>query len=367
MELVHYHRFPFYDYSRGASLFVTVTTSPRQALFGRVVDAKMELSPFGAEVLAAIVFTFGKAAGFTLFGRAVLPDHVHFRFYLDPGLDNAKAIKLMNHVVGRFKSYTTHLYQTKYGGHGALWQEGFHDWLCLSREMIDSVERYIAYNALKWWLRNGGGRALMALHEPLRSSRLAGEFWRGVGAVGLLESPGAEAGLLKTTTPLGAGAAVGGARAAGGVARSAAGAGGVARPDTVAPPRATSRRLVALRVSRRCGPGEIAALVARLRAKAGALTVISGFISPGERAVFAALLAEPTARLVKVSPYALPHDYAPSVALMPAISEGRLAIIARGNSPEEISRAACLDLNAHIIDIADQAAYVLPGEIKWLK
>lgn len=319
MQLAHYHRFSGYDYSRGAALFISISTAPRRRLFGEVQGGgKMALSPFGAEVLAAIEFTFAKAQGFTLYGRVVLPDHVHFRIYLSPGVENARAAALINTVVGRFKSYTTHLYQAKYGGRGALWQEGFHDWLCLSREMIDAVERYIAYNPLKWWLRNGGGRALMALHEPLGSPRLGyTEFWRGVGAVGLI--------------------------------------GDVPRP------------LIALRVSRRCGERDIAALVERLSARAGEFTVISGFISAGERAVLSALLANPAARLVKVSPYALPHDYAPPVALMPAIAAGRLAIIARGNSPAEISRAACLDLNARIIEIADKAAYVLPGEVKWLK
>ena len=318
MKLAHYHRYPFYDYSRGASLFVTLSTEPRRRLFGEVIaGGEMKLSPFGVEVFAAIEFTFARAKGFTLFGHCVLPDHCHFRIYLEPGLENACAIQLINSVVGRFKSYTTHLYQKKYGGQGVLWQEGFHDWLCLSREMIAAVERYIAYNPLKWWLRNGGGRALMALHEPIESPRIGrDEYWRGVGAVELLSE---------------------------------------------------ERPMVSLRVSRRCGDRDIAALTARLAAKAGEFTVISGFISAGERAILAALLANPKAKLVKVSPYALPHDYAPPVALMAAIAERRLAIIARGNSPEEISRAACLDLNARIVDIADRAAYALPGEVRWLK
>ena len=317
MKIAHYHRFADYDYSRGASLFVSLSTGPRRRLFGEVVaPGEMILSPFGKEVFAAIEFTFAKSPGFTLYGHAVLPDHCHFRFYLAPGVENAAAAALINSVVGRFKSYTTHLYQRKYGGHGVLWQEGFHDWLCMSREMIDSVERYIAYNALKWWLRNGGGRSLMALHEPLKSPRLGqSEFWRGINATDL----------------------------------------------------DWGRPLVALRVSRRCRASEVAALVARISAKAGEIAIISGFISAGEREVFAALLADPAARLIKVSPYALPHDYAPSVGLMPAIAEGRLAIIARGNSPEEISRAACLDYNARIVEIADKAAYALPGEVKWLK
>ena len=343
MKLAHYHRFPLYDYSRGAALFVSISTEPRRRLFGEVIDGKMELSPFGAEVLAAIEFTFSKAPDFTLFGRTVLPDHCHFRFYLAPGVENARAAALINKTVGRFKSYTTHLYQTKYSGVGVLWQEGFHDWLCMSREMIDSVERYIEYNALKWWLRNGDGHSLMALHEPLKSPRIGhAEYWRGIGAVELLEigghgGPPAQEGELASD-----------------VQKSRPSAGG-------------DSPMVSLRVSRRCSARDIAALIERIAAKAGEITVISGFISPGERAVLDALLANPTARLIKVSPYALPHDYTPPVTLMPAISEGRLAIIARGNSPEEISRAACLDLNARIIELADKAAYALPGEIKWLK
>ena len=364
MKLAHYHRFPFYDYSRGAALFASISTEPRRQLFGEVVaPGEMRLSPFGEEVLAAIEFTFAKAAGFLLFGHTVLPDHCHFRFYLEPGVENAEAAARINSVVGRFKSYTTHLYQKKYGGVGALWQEGFHDWLCLSREMIDAVERYIAYNPLKWWLRNGGGRELMALHEPLKSPRLGqSEYWRGLGAVELLEVGPHGGGPLQDEAPANPAAA----RAANPAAAKAANPAAMA-----AAPRddgdEAGRLMVSLRVSRRCSARDVSEVVRRIAAKAGELTIISGFISPGEREVLAALLANPAARLIKVSPYALPHDYSPPVTLMPAIAAGRLAVIARGNSPEEISRAACLDYNARIIDIADKAAYALPGELRWLK
>ena len=312
----HYHRLALYDYSRGAALFITISTAPRRQLFGVVREGVMALSPFGSEVEASLRFTISRAPYLRLYGYTVMPDHIHFRLYLKPGHENKEAMVYLNTIVGRFKSYTTHLYQTKYGGHGALWQEGFHDWVCESREMIDSVERYIAYNALKWELRHNRGH-LLKLNEPLASQRLGfAEFWRGVGAIELLNS---------------------------------------------------ERTMVSLRVSRRCSTADIAALKARLWAKAGELVIISGFISGGEREVLSVLLKEPLAALIKVSPYALAHDYQPPVALMPAIAEGRLAVIARGNSPEEISRAACLDLNARIVEIADKAAYALPGEVKWLK
>lgn len=312
----HFHRYREYDYSRGASLFITISTAPRRQLFGRVENAAVKLSAFGEEVATAIRFTVEKTVGVTLFGMVVMPDHVHFRIYLAPGRTTGEAIVHLNRMVGRFKSYTTHLYQTKYGGGGVLWQEGFHDWLCMSRGMIDAVERYISYNALKWDLRHNRGE-LMRLREPLCHPRLGNaEFWRGVGAVELLED---------------------------------------------------ERLMVSLRVSRRCSAGDIAALKRRMVARAGELVVISGFISPGEREVLMALMAEPVAKMIKVSPYALGHDYQPGVVVMPAMAEGRFAVIARGNSPEEISRAACLDLNARIIEIADRAAYALPGGVKWLK
>ena len=48
MKLAHYHRFPFYDYSRGASLFASISTEPRRRLFGEVIaPGAMKLSPFG--------------------------------------------------------------------------------------------------------------------------------------------------------------------------------------------------------------------------------------------------------------------------------------------------------------------------------
>lgn len=50
-ELKGYRRYHGYDYSRGATLFVTIATAPRQMVFGRVDEDRVELNAFG---LAAI-------------------------------------------------------------------------------------------------------------------------------------------------------------------------------------------------------------------------------------------------------------------------------------------------------------------------
>lgn len=301
-EITHYRRFHGYDYSRGASLFVTIVTSPRHPWFGEINNARVELTGFGRVVDESIRFTLSRVNGLRLQRYVVMPDHVHVRVYLAPGL--SEPLKVLGAFANRFKSWTTKVFHQDHPKDVTLWQQGYHDLICINERMIDAVDRYIDYNPLKYELRYRNKTALK-LHEPLESFRLNGsEFWRGVGAVELLNE---------------------------------------------------NREMIALRVSRRTSDARIAEAVRRIKARADEFTVISGFISPGERAIFDALSANPNGRMIKVLPFSMAHDYTPPSSLLPLINEGRLAVIARGNSPEELSRKACLDLNAAIIPIAEKA------------
>ena len=57
------------------------------------------------------------------------------------------------------------------------------------------------------------------------------------------------------------------------------------------------------------------------------------------------LFAEPRGRIVQILPSVMPHDYKVGSQWLEAIREKRAAIIARGNSEIEFSRAACLEVN----------------------
>jgi hypothetical protein len=93
----------------------------------------------------------------------------------------------------------------------------------MNARMIDAVDRYIDYNPLKYELRYGN-KAALKLHEPLESFRLTGgEFWRGIGAVELLNE---------------------------------------------------DREMIALRVSRRTSHARIAEAVRRIKARAGEFTIV---------------------------------------------------------------------------------------------
>ncbi len=331
-----YRRFKGWDYAKGASLFITIATAPRQALFGRIVNGEMALSELGRVVADALEAMPRLNPGLSLFGRVVMPDHVHFNCRLAPGLK--APLELLGRAVRRFKNHTTAMAkrmaaehssafrpawpsspapssplapsspegQTAFGrGRGQkLWQQGYHDYLLVSRSMIEATERYIAYNPLKWELMHGSGGGLRVT-EPLCSPRLyMGDYWKGVGNLLLLEH---------------------------------------------------NERLVSLRVSRAVdSPEAISQVVRRMeRAVDKGYVVISGFISKGERTVGQMLCRRRDARFIRMLPGPLPNRrYKPESAYVEPLAENRYLELARGNDETEFGRAACLDLNAEIIEIA---------------
>jgi len=290
-EIHRFRRFRGYDYSRGAALFVTIVTNPRRRLFGKIVGAKLQKTQLGIAVVRRIV-EMGQMPGIRLFNFVVMPDHVHLQLHLRAGLP--EPLVALGRAIGAFKSLCAKDFHELTGESGSLWQQGYHDWVCQSAEMIAAVNRYIDYNPLKFELRYNQPEFL-AIREPLSGWRLSTkEFWRGIGAVELLDGD----------TPF-----------------------------------------IALRISRRLSSRQVREAVARIRRRVGDYVFVGGWISPGEKAVRDMLLAEQKGRIIQVLPSAMPHDYKVGSMWLEAIRSRRAAIIARGNSETEFSRAACLEVN----------------------
>ena len=325
-KIKRYRRFKGWDYAKGASLFITIATEPRRALFGRIVNGAVALSPLGEKVKEAVEAIPRLNPGILLFGHVVMPDHIHFNCALVPGL--REPLKVLGNAIRRFKNYTTKLAKfaalaerssaiksgsSGFGrasrfdgqtGFGQLWQQGYHDYILLSREMIDATERYIAYNPMKWEVMYGAGHALRVV-EPLASPRLSiGDYWKGVGNLALLGE---------------------------------------------------DFKIVSLRISRQvASPAAIAKVVKRLEAAVDkGYVVISGFISRGEKAVRDMLCRRRDARFIRVLPSCIPNRrFKPESIYVKPFSEGRYLEIGRGNDEVAFGRGACLDINAEIIEIA---------------
>ena len=308
-KIKRYRRFAGWDYTKGASLFITIATEPRRALLGRIVNGAVVLSPLGEKVKEAVEAIPLLNPGIMLFGHVVMPDHIHFNCALIPGL--REPLKVLGNAIRRFKNYTTKLARLAEhssainAGCGEMkWQQGYHDYILISREMIDSTERYIAYNPLKWEVMYGAGHALRVV-EPLASPRLnIGDYWKGVGNLALLGE---------------------------------------------------DFKLLSLRISRQvASPAAIAKVVKRIEgAVEKGYVVISGFISRGEKAVRDMLCRRSDARFIRVLPSCIPNQrFKPESIYVKPFSEGRYLEIAKGNDEVAFGRGACLDINAEIIEIA---------------
>ena len=297
--VTYYRRYHGYDYSRGAALFVTISTEPRRALFGRVENAAVVHSELGRAVLEDMAAIPRFNPGISLFEHVLMPDHLHMNLRIEPGL--AEPLQVFGTAIRRFKTFTTTLAR-KSLGLPKLWQQGCHDRICTSRRFIDSTARYIRYNPLKHELMYNQPE-FMRIHEPLDSPRLSVDaFWKGMGNVSLLA------------------------------------------PET---------KLLALRVSQKVAPGDIPNVVARMRnAVQAGFVIISGFISGGEVAVRDMLLANRSARFVHILPSCMGMRHRPDSRYLEPLAQGRFLEIAEGNDELEFDRCACLSLNEEIVEMA---------------
>ena len=342
--ILRYRRFHGWDYSKGASLFITISTEPRRSLFGRVEKGAMVLSPLGEKVMEALEAIPRLNPGITLYGHVVMPDHVHFCCHLAAGL--AEPLQVLGNAIRRFKNYTTKVWkaelaerssaistgvlqsspsgdgQTAFGQIGLLWQRGYHDLLCLSREGIDAVEHYIANNPLKWWLMYCD-KSLMQVREPLDSPLLDGTgiFWRGVGNTDLID------------------------------------------PATIGP----NRHIVSMRISRRVPANLLPQVVADcLKGANAGYIYASTFFSPGEHALYDALVAA-GAPMIKLQTSKIGWGYRPVGSEPELFAAGRLLILAPMPAPATPStRPELLDANRHAATLAHacnggKAIYVVPN------
>ena len=319
-----YRRFQGWDYSRGASPFITISTSPRRPIFGQVVGGEMKLSPLGEEALFSLESMPRYNPGLFLFGRVVMPDHIHFNCHIEAGLK--EPLKFLGNAIRRFKNHiskvsssaarTSGLQLATSGlsllqGHcipespscaRAIWQQGYHDRLLPSEPIMKATERYIAYNPAKWELMKNSPAALR-IKEPLDSPRLdPSEYWKGVGNTALLEE---------------------------------------------------SNKIVSLRISRKLSENQLKDVKKRINsAIEQGFTILSGFISPGEKLIRDTCCRNKNAKFIRILPSMMPLAYKPESAYVEALFENRYLEIAKGNGETEFDREVCLVLNDEIVKIA---------------
>ena len=151
-----YRRFKDWDYSRGASFFITLSLDERKPLFGQVHDGIVCLSELGREVLASLERIPVLEPAITLYGHVVMPDHVHF-ILEQPVCQAGDHIGApLREIVSWFKTMTTNDYirHVKRGEYapfeGRLWQRNYYEHVIRNEEDYLQTAAYIEGNPTRW-------------------------------------------------------------------------------------------------------------------------------------------------------------------------------------------------------------------------
>lgn len=311
----HFRRYHGYDYSRGASLFLTFNVQPKEDIFGHVEKPGVLVhNEWGRLVDAKVAEIAARYAPLRVMRHVIMPNHAHLRVHIPPGV--SQPLVLLGSFVSAFKRSTSMLLQRR-GRPGPLWQERYHDFLCVSAESIDAADAYIDNNPTKRCLLEAPDRPMRVL-EPLDSPRLPpGIWWAGVGATEMLD-PGA--------------------------------------------------KIASFRISRKVPESMHPTVIdCALRAVGQGFAIASTFISPGERRLFDELVAHPGARILKAGHKMLGAVYRPTGGEPPLFAARRYMLLSRQSEPDKSRRAGWIDLNDNLAAMATKPVYARfeGGRLRW--
>lgn len=295
----HFRRFQGYDYSRGAALLVSFGVVGRPKIFGSVLrDGELIPSEAGRLARETLAIEERRDERLRVMKSVIMPDHIHIRFYIEPNTPDP-LVKL-GRFVRNFKRWT----KSKCEAIGVTfeWEPNYHDRICLSREIIDFADKYIANNPLKWALMHGTPPPLRVV-EPIESPRFEpDEWWSGVGNIELINE---------------------------------------------------DRSVMAVRLSRKIRPVDFSSVVGRLVEGAKKGFVFAGtFISPCERALFEALVSGGYP-IIKAIPDPLAMVYRPKGDEPRLFAENRLLYLSRVVASDASRYNAWHGINDALSGVAD--------------
>lgn len=139
-------RLPNYDYSNSGSYFITVCTHNRMRVLSQISQNENDevivvLSNIGVEIKKCIEHICVQYSNISIDKYVIMPEHIHLLLTItDKGGHGNPPLP---DVIGRFKSYTTHLY-----GKG-LWQRSYIDRVVRNRAEYEEIWKYIDNNPIK--------------------------------------------------------------------------------------------------------------------------------------------------------------------------------------------------------------------------
>ena len=114
----------------GQPYIVKFATRQRQPLFLNFLCARI------------VAQAMGKARCAETLAFVVMPDHVHWLFWLLEGGDLSRVIQIVKSSSAQRINHTLHR-------KGSIWQDGFHDRAVRRQEKLKNIARYIVANPIR--------------------------------------------------------------------------------------------------------------------------------------------------------------------------------------------------------------------------
>jgi len=153
-----------YDYSSQGSYFVTICTYQRNCLFGKILDGKMRLNPFGRVTKDCWKQIPQHFPHVTLDEFIVMPNHLHGIITIqhavtqpqsEPSIEKTFDTMMkpggLSTIVRSFKSATTRNINILRGAFGIpVWQRNYYDHIIRDAIAYQRIKHYIRKNPLSW-------------------------------------------------------------------------------------------------------------------------------------------------------------------------------------------------------------------------
>ncbi len=161
-------RLPHYDYASPGWYFVTVCTSERQQVFGRIKKGKMYLSEIGRIVEDIWKQTSAIRPNVRLDEFVVMPDHMHMIVYIetrgdcreDGGVCNTprrqktkfqSPSQTLGAIIRGFKAASTRSANQHLKTSGfPIWQSNYYEHIVRTEAALNRIRQYIHDNPSKW-------------------------------------------------------------------------------------------------------------------------------------------------------------------------------------------------------------------------
>jgi REP element-mobilizing transposase RayT len=158
-------RVKYYDYSESGAYFVTICTSGRRCLFGKVINGEMRLSGTGRIVEAEWLYVAVARPNIKLDQFVVMPNHFHGILWI-AGTDEGTASCAptmprfgylvpgsLSAIIRSFKSSVTNRYnKNQKSTSNTIWQRNFYEHVIRDETSLNHIREYIINNPLSWEL-----------------------------------------------------------------------------------------------------------------------------------------------------------------------------------------------------------------------